>query len=330
MLLILITIGVGTAGFNTGQNILYLALAMLLSTLLVSGLLSWANFKGCRWRLDTGRHFRAGVVSPVFLQLKNTKRYLPSYSLTFQLHAELSAMNASVPLQERLDPGKETKLAWEFVPNKRGRETIQLKGLVSRYPFGFLRKSISDSFEREVLVWPQRIPYEFSGNKAGKRWMYGQHRRKGDGVDLIQLRDYHHGDALRSIHWKATARLGKLQVRETEQEHHQAFSLWVDLSSSVWKDPRQFERMCSLAASLAEDLYQKDQLRSAQVSGKSRIIVGAIEDLHTFLNQLSEAELLPADTSRKTHAKLGDVVRFLPGANGSVLARMGEESIGEA
>lgn len=330
MLLILITIGVGTAGFNTGQNILYLALAMLLSTLLVSGLLSWANFKGCRWRLDTGRHFRAGVISPVFLQLENTKRHLPSYSLTFQMQAELSGQHVSVPLQERLDPGHEAKLTWEFVPQKRGRETILLKGLVSRYPFGFLRKSISDSFQREVLVWPKRIPYEFSGRKAGKRWMYGHHRRRGDGVDIIQLRDYYHGDSMRRIHWKATARLGKLQVKETEQEHHQAFSIWVDLSASVWTDPIQFERMCSFAGSLAEDLYQRDQLRSAQVAGKPRINVGAIEDLHTFLYQLSEAELLSTDPDRRMKPDFSNVVRFLPGANGSVIARMGEVSIGTA
>jgi len=64
-MLILVTIGVGTAAFNSGQNILYLALSMLLSTLLVSGLLSWMNFKGCRWRLEAGRHFRVGEASPV-------------------------------------------------------------------------------------------------------------------------------------------------------------------------------------------------------------------------------------------------------------------------
>lgn len=330
MLLILITIGVGTAGFNTGQNILYLALSMLLSTLLVSGLLSWGNFKGCRWRLDSGRHFRVGESSPVYLLIENTKRYLPSYSLTFQVGAELDEQQEGIPMDERLDPGQKTRLTWEFVPSQRGKETISLKGLVSRYPFGFLKKSISDSYSREVIVWPGRVPYEFSGNKAGKRWLYGHHRRKGDGVELIHLRDYHHGDSLRKIHWKATARLGKLQVRETEQEHHQAFSLWIDPSPTLWMDREQFERMCSFAATLAEDLFQKDQLRAAQVAGEKRILVGAIEDLYTFLDQLGSVELKQLDSVKSSPRQLNDMVRFLPGPNGTVLARIGEGSIGQA
>ncbi len=330
MLLILITIGVGTAGFNTGQNILYLALSMLLSTLLVSGLLSWGNFKGCRWRLDSGRHFRAGEASPVYLLIENTKRYLPSYSLTFQVGAELDKRQEAIPMEERLDPGQKTRLTWDFVPSRRGKETISLKGLVSRYPFGFLKKSISDSYSREVIVWPARVPYEFSGDKAGKRWLYGHHRRKGDGVELIHLRDYSHGDSLRRIHWKATARLGKLQVRETEQEHHQAFSLWIDPSPALWMDHEQFERMCSFAATLAEDLYKRDQLRSAQVAGGKRILVGAIEDLYTFLDQLSSVELKHSGPGKSSPRQLNDMVRFLPGPNGTVIARIGEGSIGQA
>lgn len=330
MLLILITIGVGTAGFNTGQNILYLALSMLLSTLLVSGLLSWWNFKGCRWRLDSGRHFRAGERSPVYLQIENTKKYLPSYSLTFRMQAELAQQQASIAMENRLDPGQKARLMWEFVPEKRGLETISLQGLISRYPFGFLKKSISDSYSRQVIVWPRRTGYEFSGDKAGQRWLYGHHRRKGDGVELIHLRDYYHGDSLRRVHWKATARVGKLQVRETEQEHHQAFSLWVDPSPTVWTDPDQFEQMCSFAATLAEDLYQRDQLRSAQIAGRKRILVGAIEDLYTFLDQLGTLQRAHPQSHRGIPGKTNELVRFFPGANATIVARIGESNIGKA
>ena len=329
-MLILITIGVGTAGFNTGQNILYLALSLLLSTLLVSGILSWINFKGCRWRLKTGRHFRAEQASPVYLELDNTKRRLPSYSLVFKLAATLSGVRKVLPLEGRLDAGCQTQLLWEFKPIKRGRECLALEGMVSRYPFGFLKKSIKDSYSKEIIVWPQRITYQFSGDKAGRRWMYGHHRRPGDGVELINLRGYRSGDSMRQIHWKASARMGKLQVRETEQEHHQAFTLWVDPSPHLWVKPEQFEKMCSFAASLAEDLYQRDQLRLAHVAGEDPIHVGAIEDLYTFLDKLGLLEWeLPGGAGTSLSPPIG-AVRFQPGSGGLVMARMEESIIGQA
>lgn len=330
LMLILITIGVGTAAFNTGQNILYLSLSMLLSTLLVSGILSWMNFKGCRWRLQTGRHFRAGEISPVYLELQNTKRRLPSYDLTFRLFAEKAGQQKELYLDDRLDPGGSMQLQWEFKPGRRGRETICLEGLVSRYPFGFLKKSISDSFRKEVTVWPARILYQFSGDKAGRRWMYGHHRRKGDGVELIHLRQYRHGDSLRRIHWKASARVGTLQVRETEQEHHQAFSLLVDPSEKVWTRPEAFEKMCAFVASLAEDLYQRDQLRSVRIAGEAPVHIGGIDDLYSFLDTLSVLDPVPPPPGTVAAAPAQDTVRFLPGPDGSIIARMEEQHVGQA
>jgi uncharacterized protein (DUF58 family) len=329
-MLILITIGVGTAAFNTGQNILYLALSMMLSTLLVSGLLSWINFKGCRWRLEAGRHFRVGEESPVYLQLENTKRWLPSYDLMFKLSAVLSGVRKNLFLNQRLDRQGKTSLLWEFIPGQRGEETIRLEGLLSRYPFGFLKKTIRDSYAKTVLVWPARIPYQFSGQKAGRRWLYGHHRRKGEGVDLIHVRGYRSGDPLRRIHWKATAKLGSLQVRETEQEHHQAFALFVDPSPNLWADAAQFEKLCSFAASLAEDLFQHDQLRTVQVAGQAKQKIGAIDDLYAFLDTLSGLERKPHEPGSGSVAVPLDTVTFLPGPNRVVIANLEGQHVGQA
>ncbi|NDV61199.1 DUF58 domain-containing protein [Puniceicoccales bacterium CK1056] len=328
-MLIVITIGVGTAAFNTGQNILYLGLSMMLSTLLVSGLLSWINFKGCRWRVEAGRHYRVDEESPVYLEIENTKRWLPSYDLMFTLSAVLSQVKQELFLNSRLDSHEKTRLLWEFVPRQRGEETIRLEGLLSRYPFGFLKKTIRDSYERKVTVWPARIPYQFSASKAGRRWLYGHHRQKGEGVELIHVRGYRSGDPLRRIHWKASAKLGSLQVRETEQEHHQAFALFVDPSPHLWTDPAQFETMCSFAASLAEDLFQHDQLRSVQVAG-SRQKIGSIDDLYLFLDTLSTLQRESHNPGDEPAAAPPDAVTFTPGPDKTVNANMEGQHVGQA
>ena len=330
LMLIILTIGVGTAAFNTGQNILYLALALFLSTLLVSGMLSWLNFKGCRWRLESGQHFRTGATSPVYLIAENRKKRLPSYDLTFHLRAELSETKRDLVLPAALEPGEKARLLWEFVPERRGRETLRVGGLVSRYPFGFLKKSIRDSLEREVTVWPARIPYQFSAGRPGQRWLHGQHRRRGEGVELIQLREYRGGDSLKHIHWKASARMGRLQVRETLQEDHQAFALEVDPSERLWTDPEQFERMCAFAGSLAEDLFQSDQLKAVQIAGILSRPVGTIGDLYQFLDNLAGLER--GDTGRGfvPGRRTRETIRFLPGPDRRVMAQLEEEHVGQA
>jgi hypothetical protein len=50
LVLIALALGIGTAAYNTGSNILFLTLALLLACLLLSGLLSWFNFRGICWR----------------------------------------------------------------------------------------------------------------------------------------------------------------------------------------------------------------------------------------------------------------------------------------
>jgi len=331
MLLILITIGVGTAAFNSGQNILYLALSMLLSTLLVNGLLSWWNFKGCRWRMECGRHFRAGESSPVYVLLENTKKRLPSYSLSFELMALRNKTEASLALDRRLDPGASCRLQWDFTPARRGSEVIVLKGLVSRYPFGFLKKLIRDSYERRIRVWPQRIDYTFSAKLSGRRAFTGSRRRPGEGVELVRIRDYRSGDPLKRIHWKATARVGSLQVRETEQEHHEAYSLVINPAEAIWRDEAQFEKMCSFAASLAEDLFKEDQLRAVHFAEKESVHVGAAEDMYRILDTFSEVERGPRHATGESPGALkGNIVRFLPGSHGEVLAKLEDACVGKA
>jgi uncharacterized protein (DUF58 family) len=277
-----------------------------------------------------GRHFRAGESSPVQVELENTKRRLPTYDLTFRLGLAAGGQQGELPLTGRLDPGGRTRLQWAFTPARRGRDRLRLQGLVSCYPFGFLRKTIRDSAEREIVVWPARVTYQFSGDKAGRRWMYGHHRRRGEGVELVHLRGYRAGDPPRRIHWKASARMGSLLVRETEQEHHQAFALLVDPSARVWTSEPQFEKMCAFAASLAEDLFQRDQLRAVHVVGHGARAIGCIGDLYGFLDTLALLERGHARDGGGESRTVRSAVRFMPGPDGAVLAQLEEQYAGQA
>jgi uncharacterized protein (DUF58 family) len=55
-------------------------------------------------------------------------------------------------------------------------------------------------------------------------------RRRGEGQDFHQLREYRVGDALRQIDWKATARTRKLIAKEYQEERDQAVVFLLDCS----------------------------------------------------------------------------------------------------
>ena len=159
--------------------------------------------------------------------------------------------------------------------------------------------------------------------------LYGQHRRKGEGVDLLHLREYRSGDPIKRIHWKASARMGLLQVRETEQEQHQAFVIYIDPSPSIWLNGNIFEKMCSLAASLAEDLYQQDRLKGGEIAGHPFIPIGAIEGLYAFLDGLGRLERKATPLGGQPEYPQ-DTIRLIPGSGESVQAQTEEGTVGQA
>src|SRR5204862_479654 len=51
VVLIALSMGIGTAAYNSSSNILFITLSLLLSCLILSGVLSWLNLRGITWRL---------------------------------------------------------------------------------------------------------------------------------------------------------------------------------------------------------------------------------------------------------------------------------------
>lgn len=70
-------------------------------------------------------------------------------------------------------------------------------------------------------------------------------------VSFHALRDYVPGDDRRNIHWKTTARTGRLMVRQFEETRRAHLLIVLDLDPDVWASDEEFEDGVSAAASLA-------------------------------------------------------------------------------
>jgi len=80
-------------------------------------------------------------------------------------------------------------------------------------------------------------------------------RITGSGHELLGLRDYHPGDPLRAIDWKATARSGKHTVRLFSEEQHLELMLCIDVGRASGLQADNLTRLhhyANIAARLAE------------------------------------------------------------------------------
>ena len=292
-LLITVAMGIGMAAYNTSSNILFITLSLLLACLVSSGVLSWLNIRGVAWRLRVTPPLRVGQEHSVTLELTNHKRILPTYGLWFDFKVTGLSKSVRRALGGRLDPQGETRLEWTMRPERRGVLAVEMVAVGSVFPFGFLRKIIGSELKREMLVWPAPVEYRRFTMGAWRQLGVGEQRATvGHSGDLLALRPYAQGDSHRLVHWKASARLRRIMVRQFSTEMQAGFALWMQTSAEVWTRPEQFELLCRFAATLAEDYFRAGRLTSVALNDDAPQAVRSVRELELFLDRIALAALV--------------------------------------
>ena len=331
-MLIIVAMGIGSAAYNTTSNILFMTLSLLLSSLVLSGILAQVNFRKLSWSLKAPEHLQVGEVGIAEVVFKNDKRIFPTMSLALRVSSTANDAGQTLYLRHAISAEKTASVEWTFVPEKRGSFRVYLSGVESKFPFGFLLKGVGELVEEVVWVWPKRIAYTFSPIVSGRRHQTGRSRRQaGAGSDLLNVRNYERGDPPRLIHWKATARMNKLMVRQLAQEGESGFHLRLDLHAAAWKEA-QLETLCSVACALSEDLFHAGRLETVSVEGGGLIVVRGMRELHEFFDLLARLELplSRSDHTPDVEVARRNVITFSPCGESGVSIHVNGEQAGEA
>lgn len=243
-------LGLGFVAMNTGNNLLYLLVSLLLGFIAVSGLLSEPSIRGLRVTALVPDDVHAGRPALFGARVVNGKRWRASYSITIQVLG--SERFLYVP---RLGPGEERLVSWEETLPRRGRQRLRGFRIITRFPFGLFVKSKRAPVETDFVVYPALVPL----SAARRRELGGSGRaglrRRGRGHDLYNLHDYRPGDDPRLIHWRSSAkRPQSLVVRELEADT--ALDTRLVLEGRPSPDPARLEPGLSEAASLAVTLLR--------------------------------------------------------------------------
>lgn len=168
-----------------------------------------------------------------------------------------------------LGAGGSLTLRYAFVPPRRGVSELGPLVITVGDPFGLARGEFAVGDRNRVIVAPETVDLDQGSvdiaSDSGSARLF-QHRALAGEHDIM-TRDYRPGDALRKVHWKASAHHGELMVREDEKRSHAEALLLVDTRRGNWRDVSRspspdrpesdrFEWALSMIASLRDYLIR--------------------------------------------------------------------------
>lgn len=170
-----------------------------------------------------------------------------------------------VPL---LAAAETSRHALELPPQRRGIVRIGPATTIRSDPLGLLRREHAFDDVQQLFVHPRTVAVP--STSAGLiRDLDGSATRRLVDADMSfhAIREYAPGDARRQIHWKSTAKTGRLMVRQYEESRRSRMAVVLGLAGAEYASDDEFELAVSAAASLA--------LRAVHDARDLDIVVGA-------------------------------------------------------
>ncbi len=276
---------VALAAFASANNLLFLILAAMLGTFLVSGFISRLSLAGLELEFLHPEHISARRKVAGRVVVHNEKIWIPSFSIQLSALRTDGGGMGSVLYYPAIAPKARLDDTVECWFPKRGRYTEDTFCFSTRFPFGFTERRIHVPLRQDILVYPSVDPrpgfeqmlFSLSGEVSA--WF------RGRGGDFYRIRPYEAFESARHVDWKATAHTGDLQVREFAREQEQAILLFLDLEQD---EGETFEASVDAAAYLAWSFAQRGaRLRFATQLFDARVPEDG--DVYTILKYLALA-----------------------------------------
>lgn len=250
---IFVTFGVGLAAFNTGSNLLFLVFGFMLSLIVLSGILSENSIRNVRVVRRLPQRSNAGSTCLVEVLLHNEKPRIASYSL------EVEDLAVDTPTERRcyflkVGPKSQQIATYRRTPTRRGLLRFNGFRIATRYPFGIFEKWRMIHEPGELIVFPALLAAHEVADDLRQHGADSPSGQIGPGSEIAGVRGFVTGDEARSVHWKRTAALGRLVVREHERDNSTQLTIVLDNARPETADPtwdERFEHLVSRAATLA-------------------------------------------------------------------------------
>ena len=324
--------------YRLGRTELLFIGAFIAAILLLSFLLVGLQ----RLRLNVRRTFSptavtAGMANTVTLEISNlSQRAMPAtswsdrcgWSPNSSAEGRIEALRGRV--QRYREPRSSARLSYQLRPPRRGVFEVGPFTVTIIDPFGLARGTQIAHQAESVTVVPEVLALPDSGlaiAEADGSARLVQHRAIGGDHD-ISTRAYRTGDALRRVHWRASAHHGDLMVRQEEQRSHSEASILLDTRRAGYRDfeflrtaeepeSEAFEWAVGFTAALVLHLQHNGFRVQMHESGPTQLT--SVDHSAQFLESLAIAKL-STDAPQRPSAMLAGAGQRKGRAPGSIFA----------
>jgi uncharacterized protein (DUF58 family) len=281
---------VAAAALVSANNLLFLILATMISTMLVSGFISRLCLAGLELDLLIPEHVTAGGNVRAKLYVRNLKFWMPSFSIQVVGLEDRNPLTSAVyfpviPGGAVLDESVDVRFA------RRGAYRQNGFAFSTRFPFGFMEKTVRVTLRREVIVYPSIEAHSGFEDLLGGITGDIETHYQGLGRDFYRIRPYQNFESARHVDWKATAKTGALQVREFAREQERAIEIFLDRDVPEGLE-QWFERAVDCCAFLCWHLARREtaiRFRSQDFDFR----LPQEGDIYTILKYLALVEAQP-------------------------------------
>jgi uncharacterized protein (DUF58 family) len=316
------------------KDLLRVALLLAVLPLLAAGYVGRSRYRLACTRTLEPRRLPVGATAQIRLRLQNVSRLLTG---TLLLEDRLPYALGARPrlVLERLAGNQATSVTYTVRADVRGRYQVGPLRVRLTDPFGLCELARSFPGVDRLTVIPRvvslptiRLAGEFTGTGDSRARSVAVH-----GEDDAATREYRHGDDLRRVHWRSTARVGELMVRREEQPWESRATVVLDTRALAHRGEgpaASFEWAVSAAASIALHLRRAGyRLRlvtpTIDVSARDAAGDGALLDHLAEVRTRSRADLATLVEQVRSRTDGGLVIGLfglLTPAESEVLARL--------
>jgi len=209
---------------------------------------------------------------------------------------------------------------------ERGRYRFEPLRVSTRFPFGLFARTVTVGEPETLIVLPRLGRLTRGWATRRQTALAGTDRRRakpGPEGDFYGVREWHCGDGRRVIHWRTSARLGMLAVRQFERPQSRDVAVLLDLwrpEAARPEDDESIELAVSFAATVLADACRKggSNVALAIHNSEPECFGGSASSavLQNFMERLAIAESRPSDT---LPALLATALRQIPAATEIIL-----------
>jgi len=295
----ILTVFLTVAALNHGANLLYLIFAMLYSALLVNGILGKMTTSGLVVQRFVPRAVEAGRDFTVRMVVRNRKRRMPAFAVTI----EDTPFESPTHLPRRvwaaaIKPTEELTLRYTANVPQRGVARFRNVRVLSLFPFGLFEQWYYQTLDTELLVWPRmgRLLNRVTSYVAGLDEQPAlKVTRSGLDEEFRSIRDYREGDNPRHIHWRTSARAGKLMVKEFEHREEKRIAIYLDtfIKNDPLEEPTigRVELAISFAATLIREFLNRGFLVHFAMLAPELVVMNDLADRAQLVHVLRHLAL---------------------------------------